>query len=593
LDVEELMFTYTSKSSSISRSYQLGTINFEYVHANDVILASVQNCVDSFSELIISRLGPKTGQNSREHYQLDMAKDIVKLTVDITTSEGTVIRMIKFLSRFDNSATDNIHFDLAPRTNGWRQHEYWPSTVVSGTEIRLVKAVKIKSLNSVTGENTHVIDELWDSEDGSDEQVEWHTIARCFSGKSQENDEFVEFIIKVSFEGLTWFVARRYNEFDALRHFLITQNPHNSEFQQVHSRFPGKALVFRKSVLDARLRGLEEFLGFYLTSARYCRQNALDALCFFLQIPENTYSRAKGSVQTNSRGISTILPSQASSASSPLALATLSSVSHSDVMPSEKEMRNTVPFVEKLPTISPSSKPDTAPATKKTISVSSEVHASPATSQTSVKQNSDSVGATKPAAAIASSVAQTHSSVSAPFTTHTAGVMGDNQDMNDTLSAAQRNLLEVLGEGMHIIKHGRQGAPKQRLLRCNRQATELFIQADDHRKTLKLSEVETIRLGTEVDPITSPEALKSVNDASSDVGKRPKVIRRASLSFRGINDSTVYYGTAILRRTCKSDDMKLCLSLIMPERTFDIQCKSLEDLETLHNVLQEVCGQGK
>lgn len=63
IDVEEVLFTYTSKSSSISRSYQLGTINFEHVHGGDVVLASVQNCVDSFNELIISRLGPKTSQN--------------------------------------------------------------------------------------------------------------------------------------------------------------------------------------------------------------------------------------------------------------------------------------------------------------------------------------------------------------------------------------------------------------------------------------------------------------------------------------------------------------------------------------------------
>lgn len=130
---------------------------------------------------------------------MDVAKDIVKLTVDISTSEGTVLRMIKFLSRFDNSSTENIQFELESRTNGWKQHEFWPSTEVLSTEIRMVKAVKIKSLNSATGENTHVIDELWDLGDQADEQVEWNTIARYFSGKCQENDGFVEFIIKVLF----------------------------------------------------------------------------------------------------------------------------------------------------------------------------------------------------------------------------------------------------------------------------------------------------------------------------------------------------------------------------------------------------------
>lgn len=63
MDIEEILFTYTSKNASIARSYQLGTINFEYVNGGDVILASVQNCVDSFNEITLSRLGSKTGQN--------------------------------------------------------------------------------------------------------------------------------------------------------------------------------------------------------------------------------------------------------------------------------------------------------------------------------------------------------------------------------------------------------------------------------------------------------------------------------------------------------------------------------------------------
>lgn len=63
MDIEEILFSYSSKSSSSSRSYQLGTVNFESAVGNDVILSCVQNCTEAFNELVVVRLGPKPGQN--------------------------------------------------------------------------------------------------------------------------------------------------------------------------------------------------------------------------------------------------------------------------------------------------------------------------------------------------------------------------------------------------------------------------------------------------------------------------------------------------------------------------------------------------
>jgi hypothetical protein len=63
MDIEEILFSYSSKSSSFSRSYQLGTVNFESAVGNDVILSCVQNCAEGFNELAVVRLGPKPGQN--------------------------------------------------------------------------------------------------------------------------------------------------------------------------------------------------------------------------------------------------------------------------------------------------------------------------------------------------------------------------------------------------------------------------------------------------------------------------------------------------------------------------------------------------
>lgn len=84
-----------------------------------------------------------------------------------------------------------------------------------------------------------------------------------------------------------WVVAHRYKEFDALRRFLLIQNPHVASFKECDAKFPRKVvgLGFRRSVwLEQRAEGLEAFLSFFLANARYCRQNSVDALCSFLTV---------------------------------------------------------------------------------------------------------------------------------------------------------------------------------------------------------------------------------------------------------------------------------------------------------------------
>ncbi len=84
----------------------------------------------------------------------------------------------------------------------------------------------------------------------------------------------------------SWLVAHRYKEFDALRRFLLLQNPHVNEFKECDAKFPGKVvgLSFRRHALESRAAGLEQFVCFFLENARYCRQNSIDALCSFLKV---------------------------------------------------------------------------------------------------------------------------------------------------------------------------------------------------------------------------------------------------------------------------------------------------------------------
>jgi hypothetical protein len=405
-------------------------------------------------------------------------------------------------------------------------------------------------------------------------------------------------------------VARRYNEFDALRHFFMVQDPHNSDFQQSCQRFPGKVLLFRKSVLDARLRGLEEFINFFCENSRYCRQNGLDALCSFLQIPENYFLAGKlGNSSLKSVPLNTLLPSHSSNLVSPpstpnnqqLVSVEKTTISNStnvraDSSPNKQLQSTTIQAVDnKLATI-----------ISKDTSLGQQVnHTStvlppqqvimpaplPPTSSSSILNPPSTSTSLVSSPPIPNSLLSPSPIIRQPSPPITV-LQQITQDSNDELrhlTPAQARLVEVLGDGMTIIKHGRQGAPKVRKLRCNRQATELFIQADDHRKTVKLSEVESIRLGTEVD--IEKSSNKPVRDDASDSGvvKKPSMLKRASMSFR-MQESGILYGTATLRRTCKTEDMKLCISLIMPDRTFDIQCKSEEDLNLLYTTLSQVCS---
>ena len=85
---------------------------------------------------------------------------------------------------------------------------------------------------------------------------------------------------------MTWFVTHRYREFDAIRRFVLNQNPHVASFQDADSKFPGKivGLGFRPSAMENRIEGLVQFMSFYLENSRYCRQNSIDALCYFLKV---------------------------------------------------------------------------------------------------------------------------------------------------------------------------------------------------------------------------------------------------------------------------------------------------------------------
>ena len=226
--------------------------------------------------------------------------------------------------------------------------------------------------------------------------------------------------------------------------------------------------------------------------------------------------------------------------------------------------------------------------------------------------------------------------------------------MDGRRNSPREILLTRLLHGILVIKHGRQGNPKKRVLRCDASVTMLLWSAPgpdaDKRKStgiasgssdsadasadklVLLKEVQSVRMGTEIDPtcnagptdsaISSPDSAVARGRGDRD-GKRPAYSnddsvsvadtesvfndnqsavgsmahhgqkaakRRSSLFFTSAaaGDKT-YTGTATLRRHVKQEDLSLCFSLILPTRSFDIQCLEAADFDFLFYNLKDLC----
>lgn len=188
------------------------------------------------------------------------------------------------------------------------------------------------------------------------------------------------------------------------------------------------------------------------------------------------------------------------------------------------------------------------------------------------------------------------------------------EDINgdESFKEAKQWAFKTMGKGgLAIIKHGRQGKPQNRRLQCDFQVTKLFCRSNSVYKDVNISHIQSIRRGTDIDPaspvhpdFTKPAPSPGINNrsmysspptsptgdslirmksgvffsAQSNPSMGPGLKRKKSLLEQG----AILYGTLNLRRNCKPEDMPMCLSLILPDRTFDIQFTNKKDLEEFH-----------
>jgi hypothetical protein len=81
--------------------------------------------------------------------------------------------------------------------------EFWPSTLIAGCHVMVVKAIKVKSAPPLDGQQrihslTTVLDELWVNPRFAETvALDTSAIAHKFGHSSSEGEEITEFVMKV------------------------------------------------------------------------------------------------------------------------------------------------------------------------------------------------------------------------------------------------------------------------------------------------------------------------------------------------------------------------------------------------------------
>merc|ERR1711991_670160 len=118
-------------------------------------------------------------------------------------------------------------------------------------------------------------------------------------------------------------------------------------------------------------------------------------------------------------------------------------------------------------------------------------------------------------------------------------------------------------EGIVVIKHGRKGAPKTRLIRIDSTMDRLYwldvasagTASNDHSRSIALNEVVNIRPGV-------------------------KYIR----NMKGGKECVPNF-SKILNNTLSIEELKRCLSVELPHRYLEIQCVTNDDYNHLYSAL--------
>ena len=320
-----------------------------------------------------------------------------------------------------------------------------------------------------------------------------------FEGISKPNEVVTVFIIKLTYNKLRWNVIRRFREFYA---FHMQVELHKSENVDL-PRFPSKSFTrVAGNALIKRKFGLNRYVDALVRCAECLSPNMIDILLAFLEIPQQLMLASQGSIENTINDIS----------NNACVEKRIAGIEQFQV----RSFSNQLP-PSCLDGHNPPSPPD----------------------GTKEKRNG--------------SYRCTFSSASA------FDNISDSKDEWQTVETAiddqQQNSLQRLLSGIVVVKHGRVGVPKKRLIRI-----------DDTREYLYWMDLKNV-----CEP----------NDRSKCVCL--KEVERIQPGVLGRHKECTINGTVNLNRNCRVEELMLSLSLILPTRTLDIQCINDDDYNDIFN----------
>ena len=509
-DVEEVAFSCKGITGGIlSRVFQVGKLNYEKTAARYTVLAVVAKVNSEFHECTILRYGPGSGQKSEETYHLDDNGEEIRVSIKFVLPDGSKINMVKYLQRLGNAPLP-IRFKNSIRSYGWAKHDYHSRIAVSYLAVKVLDAYV-----------THTAKDSDDVINTDEIDVSRKFYTRRYGDHISNGEEITvyEILVQNKSASSAWLVQHRYREYLALKQF-VDQDVEggigtNSPFSL--PVFPGKVIgALSDSQAAMRQDGLESYLSALIMAVAdgYGSHSVVSVLAAFLELPENMI----GIMQANAT--STTVTSMQQGTTNEV---------------------NTIPII-----LSP------APIREVTPQVVSDLTSSSNSNRANTSNASNRPGVNKKLSVWMSKVDTTNNAYN------------QQQFALDTL-------YKYLYNGVAIIKHGRYGKPKHRILKCDPDVTYLYWikqkatdNKHDNSKDIYFNQVLDVRKGTDPDR----------NDSKKVIIFIVSILIRCYIFIAQI-------GTSILRRTCKAQELPLCCSLVSGHRTLDIQFQSQSDFNAV------------
>jgi hypothetical protein len=390
--------------------------------------------------------------------------------------------------------------------------------------------------NSLTSDNQATLDFLCNSEVSVVDTVDIvksdaphalgikkNAVTHRFEEECNDDERVTYFSINVQLEGNAWTVYRRYKEFDSLRH-IVEIYVDKTRFRL--PKFPSKSLsrVTGKSLVK-RMFGLNKYLTFLVDASGFGSPNVIDVLMSFLEIPDHIGDDGAGT--GTGTGTGTGVASERGS-----------TYARSSIGSPIRESMGYAPSREQ----------------KKIISdLMVSVHTGRGGGRSASSQSSNSEAKDDWRTVV--------SEVSAPDNGAMRPSTSSSSSASPHLTADSRQGKARLTTGIAVLKHGRNGGTQNRILKLDLTGQTLYWYnskkslpgALDAKKSINLKDVLKVQLGVKYvrGPLGNKECIKNC--------------------------------TAVLSRSGGNiERLKRCLSLIVPDRTLDIECVSESDCSDLH-----------